>query len=159
MAEFLERKDFFYANQFGFSKGYSMEHAVQYLTSMINGALDGKLKVATLFLDILKAFGTVDYVILLKKLDNCGIRGNTLKIISSYLSHRSLYVQLNDVKLSDYHVSCGVPQWPSLSLLFFSISINNSHHPICDLTTNVGNGDERINLGNLLSCLVMIRIF
>ena len=109
---------------------------------MINGALDGKLKVATIFLDILKAFDTMDHVILLKKLDNCGIRGNALKIISSYLSHRSMYVQLNDVKSREYHVSCGVPQGSPLGPLFFSIYINDIHQAICDLTTNVENGDE-----------------
>ena len=65
-------------------EGFSTEHAIQFLATTINDALDDKLKVATIFLDILKAFDTVDHETLLKKLEYAGIRGNALKILASF---------------------------------------------------------------------------
>jgi len=46
---------------------------------LVNDALDSKMKIVTVFFDILKTFATVDHGILLKKLENCGVRGNYTK--------------------------------------------------------------------------------
>ena len=51
--EFMEKRNFFIKSQFGFRRGFSTEHAIQFLTTTINDALDDKLKIATIYLDIL----------------------------------------------------------------------------------------------------------
>ena len=61
-------------------------------------------------MDLRKAFVTVDFIILLKRLQSLGVHGNYLKRFDSFLSGRSLQVVLNDVFSSPFQVKCGVPQ-------------------------------------------------
>ena len=62
-------KNWIFFNQFGFRRGYSTEDAIHFLTTTANDGLDNKLKVGSVFLDILKAFDACDHLILLKKLE------------------------------------------------------------------------------------------
>ena len=62
------------------------------------------------FIDLSKAFDTVDHKILLSKLEHYGIRGTTLDLLKSYLSNRSQYVQIEKSKSETRFVSCGAPQ-------------------------------------------------
>ena len=61
--------------QFGFRKERTAEIALLYITSVINGALDNKLRVGGLFLELIKAFDTVDHQLLLRKCEFYGLRG------------------------------------------------------------------------------------
>ena len=63
--EHLEQHKLLHPNQFGFRKGRTTEIAILFITSVINEALDKKLRVAGVFLDLAKAFDTVDHCILL----------------------------------------------------------------------------------------------
>ncbi|XP_065571534.1 putative ankyrin repeat protein RF_0381 [Artemia franciscana] len=81
--------------QFGFRKGRTTEMALSYITSVINGALDNKLRVAGLFLDLVKAFDTVDHQLLLQKCEFYGLRGATLALLCDYLQNREHYVHIN----------------------------------------------------------------
>ena len=135
---------FFYKNQFGFRRRISTEHAIQFLTTTINNALDHKLKVATIILDILKAFDTVDHDILLKKLENAGIRENALKILSSFLRRRSLYVRVNEAESGDFPINFGVSQGPSFGPLLFAIYINDLQRALSELLTHLS--EETANL-------------
>ncbi|KAK2724311.1 hypothetical protein QYM36_000978 [Artemia franciscana] len=83
-----------------------------------------KLKVATNFLDILKALDIVDRETLLKILENAGIRGSTLKILASFLRRRSLYGRVNEAESRNLPTNCGVPQGYPLALLQFAVYIN-----------------------------------
>ena len=64
----MERHKLLHTNQFGFRKGRTTEMAISFITTIINDALDKKLRVAGVFLDLIKAFDTVDHRILLKKI-------------------------------------------------------------------------------------------
>ena len=67
--------------QFRFRQERTTEMALSHITSVINGALDNNLRVTALFLDLIKAFDTVTYQILMQKYDFYGQRGATLALL------------------------------------------------------------------------------
>ena len=96
---FLKSSDILYKYQFGFRKQYSTNHALLSIVEQIRTSLDNKMYSCGVFIDLEKAFDTVNHQILLSKLDNYGIRGVANQWFSSYLSNRYQSVILNGVNL------------------------------------------------------------
>ena len=78
--------------QFGFRKGHSTSHALNYSINHIQEALKKKKHVLGIFIDLSKAFDIIDHKTLLHKLNHYGIRGNANMLLDSYLSNRLQYI-------------------------------------------------------------------
>ena len=80
---------FIYPLQFGFRKNYSATHALIHLANLISESLDKEKFVCRIFVDLQKALDTVDYEVLLSKLDYYGIQGVTNNCFETYLCNRN----------------------------------------------------------------------
>ena len=94
--------------QFGFRPKFPALHALINLTENIRQALDEGYAGSGIFVDLQKAFDTVDHEILLSKLDYYGIRGISNIWFKSYLSNRKQFVSINgyDSGLADIKMWC-----------------------------------------------------
>lgn len=122
---FLKEKKLYNNNQYGFRELHSTEHAALELVDRIINELDNSQNPIAVFIDLSKAFDTINHEILIKKLDYYGIRNKSLSLLKSYLSNRKQYVEINDTKSSFANIKTGVPQGSILGPLLFIIYIND----------------------------------
>ena len=121
--KFFTSKGILHDRQFGFRKSHSTSHALNYSVDIIKKSIEKGDHVLGIFIDLSKAFDTIDHEILLEKLYNYGIRGNALLLLKSYLSNRKQYVSFLGEISDQLAVIFGVPQGSCLGPLLFLIYI------------------------------------
>ena len=121
----FNRNKLLYMSQHGFRSHHSTELATLELIDKILMEMDKGNTPITIFLDLSKAFDTIDHEILLHKLQYYGFENNSLNLLRSYLNDRQQYVQYNDVSSESMLISTGVPQGSILGPLLFVIYIND----------------------------------
>ena len=121
----LSSKSLLYEKQFGFQRNNLTAHAILQLTRDITSSFEKGEYTLEVFIDLSKAFDTIDHGILIKKLQYYGIDGTALEWFKGYLSNRKKYISTQEISKSCLDIICGVPQGSILEPLLFLIYVND----------------------------------
>ena len=124
--KYLKENNILHEKQFGFQSGYSTNDAIMQLVNKIFDSFEKEQFTLGVFIDLSKAFDTVDHSVLLKKLKLYGITEKNLAWFESYLSNRKQYIEIGENSKTDLkYVICGVPEGSILGPLLFLVYVND----------------------------------
>ena len=121
---YFERFSLLYHRQYGFRNKHSTIDALVDFTENLR-SVSKRGNIFSFFLDLSKAFDTIDHKMMIKKLERYGIRGNGLKWFEPYLELRVQRLHLSGAMSSWEELKCGVPQRSIIGHLLFTIYIIN----------------------------------
>ena len=127
---FLNKNNIIYNLQFGFRQQYSTSQALINITENIRKALDDGNIGCGIFVDLQKAFDTVDHQILLAKLNHYGICEVSNDWFKSYLSNCNQYVSINGYECGLAALNCGILQGSVIGPILFLLYINDLNQAI-----------------------------
>ena len=146
--KFIVQHKILYVLQFGFRQKHSTTLALIDLIDNIKNYVDNGEYALGIYLDLKKAFDTVDHKILLTKLDNYGFRGHVNHFICSYLSDRKQYSVVNGHKSDIQDITVGVPQGSVLGPLFFLLYVNDIKNCLDDEYISLFADDTSVLIHN-----------
>lgn len=125
LMEYIDSAKIINEKQYGFRNKSNTSTALFDFVSMLQTSLDQKYKTSAMFIDLRKAFETVNRKILLRKLFNIGIHGTEHKWFSNYLQGRNQYTEVQNFKSKLHNINAGVPQGAHPSTTLFIIFVND----------------------------------
>ena len=125
LTSYIKKHELLYSSQYGFRKGHSIQHAILDIVNDIQTNMNQRLLSCGVFIDLKKAFDTVDHDILLDKLNHYGFLGIINDWFSSYLKSRTQTTQVGHHISHKAAVGCGVPQGSILRPLLFLLYVND----------------------------------
>ena len=128
IANYFEKNDLFYKSQYGFREKHNTEHATIEMIDQITRKLEKNETPINIYLDMSKAFDTLDHDILITKLKHYGFKYEALDLCKSYFTNRVQCVEFNNNISTPLPIHTGVPQGSILGPLFFIIYTNDFVH-------------------------------
>ena len=142
---YLDNNKLIYKNQFGYRKNHSTSHAVLNVTELIHTAISSNEYTIAMFLDLSKAFDTVDKNLLTEKLSSYGLGDNVIKLINNYMSERRMYIPNCSNRTNTNNINyldLGVPQGSTLGPLLFILYVNDIGDIIGDTSNIIMYADD-----------------
>lgn len=125
LQRFLDEREILCSNQSGFRKKHSCETAVNLVIDEWRLSLERGKTIIVVFLDLKRAFETIDRGILIKKMRYYGVTGKVISWFESWLSDRIQLTRFGNVVSQPMNVSIGVPQGTPLSCPLFNLYVND----------------------------------
>ena len=124
LCNFIEINNIYFSTQAGYRRNYSTNTILIKMRDILNAMNKGEVTLSILA-DFSKAFDTVDYTVLIKKLSKLNMSPEFLHLILSYISARSQYVQIDSNKSRHEKINFGVPQCSILAPILFNIYVSD----------------------------------
>ena len=148
LSEFLTANNILTSSQAAFHKLNSTTISLISSTDNWHENMDNNKMSLTIFLDLRKAFDTVDHNILIKTLNSYAIVDRTGGWFESYLSNRTQFCTLNRNKSKQRKVTCGIPQGSCLGPLLFIIYLNDFENSLQYSRASIYADDTNVTIAS-----------